>query len=222
MKLNKIILILFVFLISCKNNKADLINIKEKTNDTIKPTHLNKNSLCYKNSLNYKYKYGFVISDLYDISEEEIFDIDKDFIKDTIAILSPLTLLPSSRCEIKQDELIDNRLLLIILSNKKKFLFENVITNEMGLGTLGAELIKKENNGFILEKELGQSCHFKYEIHVKILNEKCFIENISLITSGCPYDKDRKININFSKKTFLLEKYTRKTIDSLKNINHIE
>ncbi len=186
-------------------------------NDTIKPKFLNKNSSCYSKSLKFSKKYGFVISDFYDVSEEQTYDIDRDLKKDTIAILSPLTLTPATDCELNNDQLIDNRILIISMSNGKKFLFDNVITNELGIGALGAEFIKKSKNGFILEKEIGQSCFFRYEIQIKYSDNKFIIQNIFLHTGGCPDSKTNNIKFDFSNKRYLLEKYNRQTIDSLKN-----
>jgi hypothetical protein len=218
---NLIITVILIFVISCKNNSPILAQNKEEVNDTIKPKFLNKNSTCYSNSLKFSKKYGFVISDFYDVSEEKIFDMDKDLKKDTIVILSPLTLTPATDCELNNDKLIDNRILIISMSNGKKFLFDNVITNELGIGTLGSEYIKESKNGFILEKEMGQSCFFRYEIQIKYSDDKFIIQNIFLHTGGCPDKKSYNKKIDYSNKKYLLEKYNRKTIDSLKIVEKI-
>jgi hypothetical protein len=216
-----IIAVLFIFVVSCKNNNPIFAQNKKIVNDTIKPKFLNKNSVCYSNSLKFSKKYGFVISDFYDVSEEQIFDIDEDLKKDTIVILSPLTLTPATDCELNNDKLIDNRILIISMSNGKIFLFDNVITNELGIGTLGAEFIKESKNGFILEKEVGQSCFFKYEIQIKYSDDKFIIQNIFLHSGGCPDNKTNNKKIDFSNKKYLLEKYNRQTIDSLKIVYKI-
>jgi hypothetical protein len=216
-----IIILLFIFVVSCKNNSPILAQNKEVANDTIKPKFLDKKSMCYSNSLKFSKKYGFVISDFYDVSEEQTFDIDEDLKKDTIAILSPLTLTPATDCELNNNKLIDNRILIVSMSNGKKFLFDNVITNELGIGTLGAEFIKESKNGFILEKETGQSCFFKYEIQIKYSNDKFIIQNIFLHTGGCPDSKTNNKKIDYSNEKYLLEKYNRQTIDSLKIVEKI-
>lgn len=217
-----IITVLLIFVVSCNNNNPIFAQKKEVVNDTIKPKFLNKTSVCYHNSLKFTKKYGFVISDFYDVSEEQTFDIDGDLKKDTIVILSPLTLTPATDCELNNNnKLIDNRILIIFMSNGKKFLFDNVITNELGIGTLGAEFIKESENGFILEKEIGQSCFFKYEIQIKYSDDKFIIQNIFLHTGGCPDNKINNKKIDFSNKKYLLEKYNRQTIDSLKIVHKI-
>lgn len=221
--MRRVILLTFCsFLLFCKNSKSAPHYNSEVINDTIKPKQLNKKSPCYANSLKFKKKYGFIISDFYDISEEIVFDIDNDQKKDTIAIISPLTLTPASDCEIISNELTDNRVLIILLSNGKKYFFDNVITNKLGVGTLGAEFIKENNNGFILEKEIGQSCFFKYEIQIRFLNNKFIIENITLKTGGCPESKEKIKVIDFKKEKFFLEKYDRKVVDSLRDSFIIE
>ena len=211
-----IITVLFIFAISCKNNSPMVAQNKTVENDTIKPKFLNKNSTCYSTSLKFSKKYGFVISDFYDVSEEQTFDINGDLKKDTIAILSPLTLTPATDCELNNDKLIDNRILIISMSNGNNFLFDNIITNELGIGTLGAEFIKESKNGFILEKEIGQSCLFKYQIQIKYSHDKFIIQNINLHTGGCPDKKTNNKKIDYSDEKYLLEKYNRQTIDSLK------
>lgn len=216
-----IITVVLILIISCKNNSPILTQNKQEINDSIKPRFLNKNSNCYANSLKFKKKFGYVISDFYDVSDEQAIDIDNDLKKDTIIILSPLNLTPATDCELNKGKSIDNRILIISMSNGKKFLFENVITNDLGIGTLGAEFIKEGKNGFILEKEIGQSCLFKYEIQITYSNDKFIIQNITLHTGGCPDKKTNNKTINYSNKKYFLEKYTRHTIDSLKIVENI-
>lgn len=218
---NLIIIVILILVVSCKNNSPILAQNKEEVNDTIKPKFLDKTSLCYVNSLKFNNKFGYVISNFYDVSEEQTFDIDEDLKKDTIAILSPLNLVPATTCELRKNELIDNRILIISMSNGKKFLFDNVISNELGIGTLGAEFIKESKDGFILEKEIGQSCFFKYEIQIKYLSHNFYIQNILLSSGGCPNKKSDKKLIDYTNKKYLLKKYNRQTIDSLKSINGI-
>lgn len=212
MKLRFIILILFG---SCLSPKDDAITGIVKI-DTIKPEVEIKSYECAYSFQGYFEKYGYVISNFYEELDYWFIDLDNDSLNDTLSILSPRNMVTPSENKICENEKKSNRLLLI---NKKgrKFLFYNVIRNEFGNATIGAEFIEKTNNGFKLSYHKGQSCFLDYDINVSYFDDSFFIDSIKL-RSGCPGDKEKIAIIKYSKQEFPLTNYKRTMIDSLKNL----
>lgn len=202
-----ITIILFtLFFINCKNKMTH----KNITLDKINPINDysfddNDCKSIYSGSFN---RFGYNISNYY-----EIIDYKNINLIDTIAILSPKMLTPTaSFCRIESEQIINNRL-LIINYKKQKRIFENVITNNIGLGTSGCEFIDIIDNGFLLSNSIGQSCKIDYSIKIEFVIDKPFVTQID-IKSNCK-DSSFENQIKYKKNEFALEKFNRRIIDSL-------
>jgi hypothetical protein len=195
---------------ACVNNSKK--NINNANVDSIKPKFRSTNSFINKQINTYYSKYGICISKYYSDINFVSIDINHDMIRDTLIILSPIGLLPNENLDdIVEDK--NNRLLLIKLKNKL-YVYDNIISNEWGLGSTGAESVEKSEEGFKLTNHLGQACFFDYEIYIDFINNNFFISKVST-RSGCPGEKEKNNTITYEKGKYNLSNYNRLVIDSL-------
>lgn len=194
-------------------------NTSKKTNsscDTIRPKIISKNSPCFEKVESYYKKYGFLISDYYTEIDFFVDDIDNDKLIDTVSIFSPKDLLPGSLCKHSINE-INDRVLVVKSGTGNNYKFSNIITNKKGLGTVGAELIKKSKNGFVLHKHLGQNCFFDYSIEIKHFKSEFFIRQIKAKIGGCEGQDNDSVILNYPQQSFRLKDFKREIIDSIRS-----
>lgn len=211
-----ILLMGFIFIfIYCKktnvNSELRIINY-----DTIKYDIIIKDKQCYKLSEGYYKKYGFLISNFFEeLNYEYKIDLNNDNIdNDTIVVLSPKNMTIPSENQVCLNEEKGNRLLLIKIKDVCK-IYKNVINNDFSSGTTGIELIEKTENGFKLQRHLGQSCFFDYEVYINYIKNDYYITQI-VLRSGCPGDNDVEKKYEYVDCKFPLIDYRRTIIDSLR------
>jgi hypothetical protein len=171
---------------------------------------------CQNLSKGYFTKCGFTVSNYFEVVAEESVDVNKDGIKDSIAIISPKNLLLPSLYSSCQNEKKGNRILLVKV-NDFTASYKSLIRNETGVATLGVEQIEDSFSGFKLTFRKGQSCFFIYEISVSFYNKNLFVDSIKA-SSGCPGDKKSDTLIKYSRGELLLNKFDRTIIDSIENV----
>jgi len=202
-----IFLFISVFLINCNNSK--LIKRTPKTDYTF------KDSVCFSRYKGYFNLKSLSISNYYEL-------IDSTTIKNDykILILSPKILTPSlSTCRNAKYKIINNRLLITIHGKDVK-IYDNVISNSIGYGTSGSELIGEYKQDFKLTNQTGQSCKKSYSINI-FNNQKSFYIKDIVIERNCNDDFYSK-DYSFDDYSFPLEKFNRKMVDSLFILNDIK
>lgn len=213
--MNKYIKINIIFFFSLVILSCNTHSLENKDNSFEKITPIEdyalKNQNCKYLFDGYFNRFGIAISNYY-----EIIDYVKFNDKDTVAIISPKILTPTAQeCRVEDKEVINGRILIIQYDNETK-VFYNVVSNNIGDGTSGCELIEERDNGFRLYKTLGQACTLKYCIDIDINDKEPVISKIS-IEYTCR-DEQYKSEFIFDESQFLLVDYKRdKTIDSLLN-----
>lgn len=155
----------------------------------------------------------FKISNYYELLQK--IEIDKG---DSIAIISPKLLSPLAEDCRNDEEPITNSRLLIVNIDGNKEVFKDLISNRIGIGTNGAELLKSWERGFILYKSLGGGCKFDYAIYIEVTGGNLTVKSIEY-EYKCPNESNRSImkSINYDKNKMPLEKLNRTIIDSLIN-----
>lgn len=189
--MNKVLIFiyLFVFTLGCSQRKEQF--------ERLEPKHkVTANDDCLNQSNGYYNRFGYNISNYFEFTAIEAKDLDNNGIVDSIAILSPLELLPEFEiCHKQKEDFIENRLLLVNLMNAdgteyKKFRFDNVISNEPTQTIKSGEEyieILEDFSGFILYQDYGQGCYAQYYIYINysISKEDFEIESI-IFKNFCP------------------------------------
>lgn len=166
----------------------------------------------------YKKKFGVILSNYFEISDQMFYDINKDEKIDTLLVLTPASMIPGEKGNSCNRADLDDRLLVVLfnLDGKKSKIniFKNIISNQISVAWQGSEEFGKYKNGFKLQKSSGQGCKFDYSIFVNTTNKRIIIDSISL-SSFCPSSNNKEKNIQFFK-TKDIRKFNRKMIDSIK------
>ncbi len=208
--MKKIMLLLPLILLFCctsKNGKKFQNNKVDYNSDTIRYSSSIINRECREKSIGFYNKYGFCISNFYEIVNVAFVDLDSNNTNDTIVILAPKNMLiPSENLECSKEEKSD-RLLLISMGKVRK-VYDNVICNDFGNATVGIENIEPIKSGFKLTNHIGQACFLDYEIHVKYYEKEFYIEKITSI-SNCPGGAEKVLNKNYKQEEFNLAEYDR-------------
>jgi hypothetical protein len=205
--------LIYVALLSCLTTSQRGEIVIQSNSDTLMPDFDILNLECQEVSNGFFRKYGFTVSNFFEVVTEEIFDVNNDGIKDSIAILSPKNLLLPSLYPFCQNEGKGNRILLVRFKDFRAS-YKTLIRNETGIATLGIEQIEKADSGFNLTYQKGQSCFFSYKISISFYDRNLFIDSIKA-SAGCPGEKVRDTLLKYSKSEFLLENFNRTKIDSI-------
>lgn len=200
-----IYLFAITFLLSCNNNE-NVVRIEPIRDYTF------NDSLCKKQYEGFLKINSFLISNYYEIIDSTTIQNEKK-----ILIVSPKILTPTmSNCRNDNHSIINNRLLVVIDGDKAK-IYDNVISNSIGAGTSGCELIREYNQGFRLTRQTGQNCKKSYSLGVVYRKENLYIDSI-ILEYDC-HDNVYSKNYSFEENNFPIKTYDRKMIDSLFNLS---
>ncbi len=220
MKILNLYLFLIFLFISCGKKNIEIESHELVSVDTINPEYkLPMNKSCNKISEGYYNRYGLVISNFFEVTRTLPIDLNNDKLIDTLAILTPLSLIPTAEkggvCFRK--DTTENRLLIGIYNFKNRqklyFNYPNVIANTSSSAWGGCEKMAIDKNGFVLKGYRGQGCVFDYNIYVLVENKELYIDSIRL-NSSC--SKQKSLLLNYKGKSLKLSDFNRKVIDSIK------
>jgi len=217
--MNKVLIFihLFALTLGCSLNQEQL--------ERIEPKHkLIANDDCLNQSKGYFNRFGYSISNYFELTFTEAKDLDNNGVVDSIAILSPLELLPEFEfCHKQKESFVENRLLLVNLMNAdgtiyKKFRFDNVISNEPTQAIKsGEEYIEVIEGfpGFVLYQDYGQGCYAQYYIYINYsLKGNDFEIDSITFKNFCP-GVDTEENIEkylIESRPFYLKEYERELL----------
>ena len=156
------------------------------------------------------------------------------FIKDNTCraniIIEPTTILGAScTCEIydsikisdgfsaflysKNDTTSYTNKFLLVKVNNFVYKYDNVFDENL----LNNEYLRQVNRStFILGKESGQGCKFRYAIYIELLNSNLYVIKIFLESKCQRYKRKHKV-IKFKKQHFFLKDFTIQMINTYKN-----
>jgi len=168
----------------------------QETSDSINPKSILVNESCLDRAKRYYKRFGYSVSNYFEFTSIEAKDLNDDGVTDSIAILSPLELIPEfETCHKQSINTAESRLLLINLMNpdgtiSKRFRYDKVISNEPTSRTKsGAEYIdvSTEQPGLTLYQDYGQGCYAQYYIHIGYLKKEREFEIDSIVFKNfCP------------------------------------
>ena len=172
-----------------------------------------KDKDCAEQTSGFFKKLGFVISNFYEVAEIGALDVDGDGEIDTLAILNPKNRVPNVAMVCAGEKKPDRVLLLSI--GEDRYVFDNVVRNELGPATLGVEHINEYKGGFNLSYRMGQACYLTYDININYLHKEFYIHDITLRRGGCPGDIEQVKTYDYSSDKLRLRDYKRSMTDSL-------
>lgn len=196
---------------------------KEKCSHAIYPLNPINNEDCERLTKGHFKMWGYCVSNYYELSESISFDIDKNGIADSIAILSPHELAARhDECAKSDVDEKENRLLIIALmgrdSIKKRYLFDNVISNEKSWRVhQGEEYIEVDQAGteIVLFQSYGQACSAEYYIYIRYDKRQEFVVDSLVYKSKCPVDNKALIEVEkLPQKPLPLDLYKRDWTES--------
>jgi len=213
-----IILIYLGLVISCSNHEFEGEN---NHIDTIyQRANLSKtNPNCIQISSGYFNRYNLTISNFYEVQQETHADINSDGQIDTIAILTPLSLVGSSKkggvCFC--DTSLDSRILIISLNyrssnSRKSWVLTNFLSNEDPYNVF--QKIKYNNGGIIIEGAEGSSIVFYYDIYFSYFMNNFYISKI--IYSRTTSIEEFTLSKPFENHSISIDKFDRNLVDSIR------
>lgn len=214
-----LIFLIFSLTLSCKKTQKNEDVNNSFIFDSIKPPKVLPKK-CSVLVDGYEMKFGVYLSNYFEVTDSFFCDINHDNKIDTLAILTPASLIPIDKAN-NCNEIIgfENRKLVFfenIDTKKSKIkVFNNVISNQVSIAWNGSERFEKYDNGFLLKKSSGQGCKFNYEIFVNTQSKEIIVDSINLI-SFCPSGVDYKEKKVIFKNILKIEDFNRKIIDSIK------
>jgi hypothetical protein len=196
--------------------------------ERIEPSATMLTGRCLEQSIGYYQRFGYSVSKYFVFTHVEAKDLNGDGIADSIAILSPLELLPDYEiCHKTKLEKVENRLLLVNINNingsvSQKYRFDNVVSNEpTSRIKSGSEYIDVtlDNSGFVLYQDFGQGCYAQYYIYIHYLGNENQLEIGSIVfKTYCPgIDSLEQIEeYLFESHLFFLKDYDREFVTPFK------
>lgn len=217
---------LWVCLNACQPNSLPI-------HSSINPLSIPKGDECEVALSASYHRFGYQVSPYYTFTSVKAFDLNADGVQDSLAILSPIDLLPeyfSCRNQLKNP--IGNRLLLINLMNRQgkvdqAFYYDQVISNEpSSLIHPGEEALQftAQTGGFILHQAYGQGCYAKYGVHIRYhAPAEDFVVDSLLFRTFCPGDglPEKVESYPMGKDIYFLHMYHRENLKAFKQVHGI-
>ena len=200
----------------------------QETLERIEPKSSPVNESCLEQAKGYYQRFGYSVSNYFEFTSVESKDLNGDGVTDSIAILSPLELLPEfETCHKQPTDTAESRLLLVNLMNpdgsvSQRFRYDKVISNEpTSLTKSGSEYIdvSTEQPGLTLYQDYGQGCYAQYYIHIDYLNKERDFEIDSIVFKNfCPGSDTVEHVEQYSIKArpFYLKDYSRELVAPFK------
>jgi hypothetical protein len=207
------IYVFIIIFISCHTNKDK--TVEKISNDTIDiPKNIALEKHCQEQTKGYKNKYGIIFSNYYR-DEPQSLDFDNNKTADTIVVLKPYYENSIDGC-YSADSDSDFPFLVVSKTIDNKSIFFRIYKNALTInGENYYEEVYIKNNGFIISKDYNGNNGFFSKTFISFKKNNFYVDSISVDSWG---RHQYKKTFKFKYKTFLLSKYKRTDIDSIRNV----
>ena len=217
MKSTYLIITLFIFLLSCKENQ-NAISSKNILVDSIKPPNkiiIKQN--CINKTKGYYERFGLIISNFYQPIRTSSIDFNNDGENDTIAIMKPFYMQQNEyKCFSSKTD--SDNILVFAKTIKNKSVFFKKYSKVISLKdeNLGIEDIESKTNGFTINGDWGHSNKLFSSVYVSYKNNDFYVDSLKIESWGIhQYNRTYK----YDNLAYPLSKYKREVIDSLQSVN---